>query len=86
MDTRTDTEKEMKAGTRITIERRAIYAGNSSSERAYDREVVEVRQLEGQNAAIVTLKDKGGKLTRFRKEGNFLHVRHPRAAKYEIVG
>lgn len=75
----------MKPGDKIIIERRAIYASSTCSERAYERTVVKYREIPGQTAAQVTLADKRGKLTRFRKEGNFLHVYFPRAAKYEIV-
>ena len=72
----------MKAGQTITIERRAIYANTQCSERAVQKTIESVKDIEGQDAQII--KFKGDKRS-FRKTGNFLNVYYPRNAKYEIV-
>lgn len=77
----------MKAGDRITIARRAIYASSTSSEREYEKVITEYREIEGQSAALISVRSpKGGKEIRGRLEGNFINVYFPRAARYEIVG
>ena len=75
----------MKANDTIIIERRAIYASSTSSERQYERTVVEIETIKGQSARLVTLADKNGRFKRFRQVGNYLIASYPRAAKYEIV-
>lgn len=77
----------MKAGDKIIIARRAIYSSSTSSEREYEKVITEYREIEGQSAALISVRSpKGGKVIRGRLEGNYIHVYHPRAAKYEIVG
>ena len=74
------------AGQKIRIARRAIYASSSSTEREYDKVITEYREIEGQDAALISVRSpKGGKEIRGRLEGGYIHVYHPRAAKYEIV-
>lgn len=75
----------MKAGDTITIARRAIYASSTCSEREFERTVVECTEIEGQNAAIITLKSKSGSTIKGRLEGGYIHVSYPRAAKYEVL-
>jgi hypothetical protein len=76
----------MRAGDNIRIARRAIYASSTCSEREYDKVVTEYREIEGQNAALISVRSpKGGKVIRGRLEGNYIHVTHPRAARYEII-
>ena len=74
-------------GQKITIARRAIYAGSHSSEREYEKIITEYREIEGQSAALISVKSaKGGNtVIRGRLEGNFINVYYPRAARYEIV-
>jgi hypothetical protein len=44
----------MKAGDTIIIERRAIYANSTCTERAYTKVVDSVKDIEGQTAKIVS--------------------------------
>lgn len=74
-----------EAGQKIRIARRAIYAGSQCSEREYDREVVECREIEGQSAYLISVKAPSGKITRGRLSNGFINVYYPRNARYEIV-
>jgi hypothetical protein len=75
-----------EVGQKITIARRAIYASSTSNEREYEKVITEYREIEGQSAALISVKSaKGGKVIRGRLEGNYINVYHPRAARYEIV-
>lgn len=75
----------MKAGDTIIIERRAIYANSTSTERAYTKVVDSVKDIEGQTAKIVRFK-KDKRVFRLSSNGNELNCSYPRAARYEIVG
>lgn len=76
----------MKAGDNITIARRAIYASSTCSEREYEKVITEYREIEGQSAALISVRSpKGGTVIRGRLEGNYIHVSHPKAAKYEVI-
>lgn len=72
-------------GQKIRIARRAIYAGSQCSEREFDREVVEYREIEGQSAALISVKAPNGKITRGRYSNGFINVYFPRNARYEVV-
>jgi hypothetical protein len=72
-------------GQKIRIARRAIYASSHCSEREYEREVVDYREIEGQDAAMISVKAPSGKITRGRYSNGFINVYHPRAARYEVV-
>jgi hypothetical protein len=75
----------MNKGQSIKIARRAIYASSTSSEREFIRTVTSVREIPDQDATIVKLADSRGKVTSYRKEGNYLFTYYPKPAKFEIV-
>lgn len=75
-----------EVGQKITIARRPIYDSSTSTGREYEKVITMHREIEGQNAAMISVEsEKGGKAIRGRLEGNNIHVYYPRAARYEIV-
>lgn len=76
-----------EVGQKITIARRAIYASSTSTEREYEKVIVEFKEIEGQDAALISVQSpKGGKIIRGRLNSRGeINVFFPRAARYEIV-
>jgi len=75
-----------ESGQKIRIARRAIYASSTSREQEFDREVVECREIEGQAAALITIKSASGRITKGRLSNGHINVYHPKPARYEIIG